>query len=382
MGQWVEQVTLGWLVYSLTGSSVLLGLINGARSIPFLVTGPFAGAMIDRTNRKWVLMGTQAFLMVATLLLAIDLMAGTIEVWHIFVFTLGTGVAWSLNQPVRQTLVASVVPRADIANAVSLNAAAFNLTRVIGPTVGGLMIAVVGAGGNFIVQSLLYLAVVLTISRMRVPAPTGVRPTGSVLRNMKEGGLWVWRNPSMRGLMLLALIPSLVAMPYMSLMPIFAQDVLEVGPSGLGLMLTATGFGAFFGALAVAAGLRTKRREMVQFIALAVMGGSLIGFSQTRAMPVAVFFLVVSGVCQMIYMNTNQAVLQMLIPDELRGRVSSIYMLSLGLMPLGTFFGGLLTSVVGVQTTVAGMGCACIAVAGLAAWLMPPVTKPDEPAVE
>lgn len=375
MGQWVEQVTLGWLVYNLTGSSVLLGLINGARSIPFLITGPVAGAIIDRTDRRKMLMATQSFLMVATALLAADLLTGAIQVWHVFAFTLATGVAWSLNQPLRQTLVASVVPKSDIANAVSLNAAAFNLTRIIGPSVGGLLIVLISPGGNFLVQSSLYLLVVLTISRMRVPGLGPRRSEGSVLRTMAEGARWVWRNPSMRGLMLMALIPSLIAMPYMSLMPVFAEDVLQVGPSGLGLLLTATGLGAFVGALAVAAGLRTRRREAAQFLALALMGLTLIAFSQSRSLWTALPALVLSGVCQMVYMNTNQGVLQTLVPDHLRGRVSSIYMLTLGMMPLGTFFAGLVTSIIGPSATVSAMGAGCVVVAALAWRLMPPITR-------
>lgn len=376
MGQWVEQVTLGWLVYSLTGSSVLLGLVNGARSIPFLITGPLGGVVIDRFDRQKLMMGTQAFLMAMTTLLSAIILSGNVEVWHLFVFTLSTGVAWSLNQPVRNTLVASVVPREDLQNAVGLNAATFNLTRVVGPTIGGVLIAVLGAGGNFAVQSCLYVAVIVTISRMRVPARRSAAQSGSVLRNLQEGATWVWRNHSMRALMALALIPSVTAMPYMSLMPVFASDVLQVGPSGLGLMLAATGAGALVGALSVASGLRTQRREALQFLALGTMGASLILFSQMRDLAPAMLFLAIIGGCQMAYMNTNQAVLQMLIPDQLRGRVMAIYMLNIGLMPFGTFLAGLITSVVGAPTTVTGMGSICIAIAVIAALIMPPVASP------
>lgn len=251
-GQWIQQITLGWMVYDMTGSSVLLGLINGMRALPFLVTGPFGGVIADRVDRRHLMMSTQAFLAATTLAMGILIAAGFAQVWHLFVFTLLTGVAWSFNQPVRQAVVADVVPLSDLPNAVALNSAGFNMTRVVGPSVGGILIALTGAAGNFFVQSIAYCSVVAMIFMMRVPPPPSATKESSMVENIREGARWVWHNPTMRTLMTLALVPVIFAMPYNSLMPIFAQDVFGVGPEGLGLLLSATGVGAFLGAMGVA----------------------------------------------------------------------------------------------------------------------------------
>ncbi|MCX6021968.1 MAG: MFS transporter [Chloroflexi bacterium] len=370
-GQWIQQVTLGWLVYDMTGSTVQLGLINGVRAIPFLLTGPLGGVIADRVDRRQLMMYTQVFLVVTTFLMGVLVALNMHQVWHLFVFTLLTGVAWSFNQPVRQALVANVVPRHDLANAVALNSAGFNMSRILGPSLGGLLILWFGAAGNFFVQSVGYVMVTLMVFLTTIPpgAPAAARQQ-SVANNMAEGARWVWANPLMRMLMMMALVPVVFALPYAALMPVFAQDVLGIGPGGLGLLLSAVGIGAFTGAMGVAS-IRVQRRGRLLIGAIIALGLSLIAFSFTRTLPMAIFTLALTGASQMAYMATNQTVLQMMIPDELRGRVMSIYMLNQGLLPLGAFLAGFSAHWIGAPTTVALMGMSCIALGTLAAVSLP-----------
>ncbi|MSQ28593.1 MAG: MFS transporter [Dehalococcoidia bacterium] len=377
-GMWIQQVTLGWLVYDMTGSSVLLGAVNGIRALPFLFTGPFAGVTADRVDRKKLMLYTQLVLTVTPFIMGVLVLSGQAEVWHVFVFTILTGIGWSFNQPVRQALVGSVVPRQDLPNAIALNSAAFNLTRIVGPAVGGLLILVFTAGGNFIVQGLAYMGVAFMIWRMHVPPNPPVPQGVSVLQSLREGARWVIQEPTVRVLMALAWVPAVFGMPYHSLMPIFAEDVLHVGPVGLGLLLAATGVGAFAGAMGVASANRAENRGRVLLISLACWGATLVGFSQiskTGSMPLSMLSLVITGLVQQTYMATNQTLLQIRIPNELRGRVMSLYMLNMGLQPLGAFFGGVLAHWIGAPDTVTVMGAMCVVLAGIVARLLPSLRR-------
>ena len=212
-GQWIQNVTLGWLLYDLTGSSVLLGMLNGLRALPFLITSPIAGVVADRANRKNILIVCQYVLMLTAASMGILVAAGFVRVWQVFTFTLITAVAWSFVDPVRQSMVPTLVPKEDLMNAVALNSAAFNMTKVIGPSVGGLLIAVFGAGGNFFVQSAAYIGVLLSLYWMTVPPSSTEARRSSAMANLKEGMVYVWSNPAVFALMTSALIPRIIAMP-------------------------------------------------------------------------------------------------------------------------------------------------------------------------
>ena len=238
-GQWIQQVTLGWLLYDLTGSSVLLGALNGLRALPFLVSSPLAGVAADRLERRGLMLKTQYVLVVTALVMGTLVASGLVQVWHLFLFTLITGIAWAFNEPVRQSLVPSMVPKEELMNAVALHSAGFNLNKVIGPALGGLLIAAFGPSGNFFVQSLAYGGVLYTIYSMRVP-PTPVEASrSSVLANLKEGFSYVWSTPTVLALMVADLVPRIFAVPYQALMPIFQKDVLGVVPEGLGVLMAA-----------------------------------------------------------------------------------------------------------------------------------------------
>jgi MFS transporter, DHA1 family, staphyloferrin A biosynthesis exporter len=373
-GQWIQQVTLGWLLYDLTGSSVLLGLLNGLRALPFLIASPIAGVAADRMDRKKLILVTQYVLVTTTIGMGVLVGVGFLQVWHLFAFTVITGITWAFVDPVRQTLVPALVPREDLMNAVALNSAAFNLTKIIGPSLGGTLIVVSGATGNFFVQSLAYLGVLASVYWMTIPpTPTEARQS-SAMANLKEGLVYVWSNPSVFALMATALVPRIFAVPYQILMPVFQKDVLKVGPEGLGMLLAAPGLGAMLAGLMLATlANRVRRQGVLMLVSLVSLGVVMNLFSQTTSFPLAILALVAVGSCQVFYMATTNTMLQVIVPDHLRGRVMSIYALDRGLMPVGALIAGISAHVIGAPATVSYMGLVVVLLAILVAWRAPVV---------
>lgn len=375
-GQWIQQVTLGWLLYDLTGSSVLLGALNGLRALPFLIASPIAGVVADRTDRKKILTATQYVLMTTTVAMGFLVALKLVAVWHLFAFTLITAIAWAFTDPVRQSMVPTLVPKEELINAVALNSAAFNMTKVIGPSVGGLLIVAFGAAGNFFVQGAAYAAVLLSIYWMVIPpAPTEAKRS-SALANLKEGLLYIWSNPTVFALLTAALVPRICAMPYQILMPVFQKDVLKVGPEGLGIMLAAPGLGAMLAGLLLASlAHRVQRQGVLMLSSLIALGIAMNMFSWTTSFPLAILALVNIGAFQIFYMATTNTMLQVIVPDHLRGRVMSIYALDRGLMPIGALTAGVSAHWIGAPATVSYMGFAVIVMAGLVAWRAPVVRR-------
>lgn len=373
-GQWIQQVTLGWLVYELTGNSVLLGALNGLRALPFLVTGPMAGVAADRMDRQKLMLRTQYVLIVTAVVMGGLVASGLLQVWHIFVFTLITGVAWTFSEPVRQSLIPSVVPKQELANAIALNSGGFNLMKVIGPALGGLMIALFGAGGNFFVQSVAYVGVLIMIYLMHVPPTPAEARRSSALANLKEGFSYVWSTPAVLALMILAYVPRIFAVPYQTLMPVFQKDVLRVGPEGLGMLMAAPGVGAVLSVLMLASFANRFRRQGLLLVgSILVLGFFLILFSQTTSFPLALVVLVAAGGFQMLFLASTNTMLQLIVPDELRGRVMSLYMLDRGLMPAGALFAGVVAHFIGAPSTVATMGAIVIVLTLVVAWRVPAI---------
>lgn len=373
-GQWIQQVTLGWLLYDLTGNSVLLGALNGLRAAPFLISGPIAGVVADRLDRRMLLLIYAPILVLATFLMGLLVTSGMVEVWHIFAFTIVTATVFSCNQPVKQALIPAVVPRKDLMNAITLNSMAMNSTKVIGPALGGLLIALFGAGGNFFVQSLAYAVVVWFTFLLVIPGGSAAKRSRktSAMTDLKEGLQYVLRTPSVLALMAAALIPHMFSFPYQTLMPVFQKDVLGVGPEALGLLMAAPGVGAVISLTAMAAfGHRMRRTGSVLIVGLIALAGCLILFSRTTSLPLAMLALTGVGACQMIFMNSTNAMLQSIVPDELRGRVMSIYMLDRGLSPAGALLAGLGAHVLGAPTTVTLMGTIVLVLALILAWRVP-----------
>lgn len=367
-GQWVQQVTLGWLLYELTGSSLLLGLLNGVRTLPFLISSPLAGVAADRMDRQKLLLKAQYVLIVTALSMGLLVASGLLQVWHLFLFTLITGIGWAFSEPVRHALVPNLVPKEELMNAVALHSTGFNLMKIMGPALGGFLIALFGAAGNFFVQGAAYTGVLFTIHFMHVPpTPTQARQS-SVLANLKEGLAYIWSTPAVLVLLAGDMVPRVFAVPYQILLPVFQKDVLRVGPEGLGVLMAAPAVGAVLATLFLASVAHSFRRRYLLLPAgLILLGIFLILFSRTTSFPLAILMLVGVGGCQILFMATTNTLLQMTVPDRLRGRVMSLYMLDRGFIPAGSLLAGVTAHFTGAPFTVTMMGSMVIVLAALVA---------------
>lgn len=373
-GQWVQQVTLGWLLYDLTGNAMLLGVLNGLRALPFLITGPMAGVAADRMDRRKLLLYTQWVLILTALAMGSLVASPFFHVSHIFLFTVITGVAWTITEPVRMSMIPAVVPKEDLANAVALNSGGFNLMKVIGPALGGTLIAWFGAAENFFLQAIAYSGVLVMIYLMTIPPHRAQAKRSTALANLKEGFAYVWSTPAVLALLTLAYVPRIFAVPYQTLMPVFQKDVLQIGPEGLGLLMAAPGVGAVIAVLTLASvGNRIKRQGLWLVTSIVILGSFLIFFSRITWFPLALATLVVVGVFQMFFLASTATMLQLIVPDELRGRVLSLYMLDRGFMPLGALFAGATAHLLGAPLTVSIMGAIVIVLTLLVAWRVPAI---------
>ena len=335
IANWIQQTTLGWLVFDLTGSGSILGLMNGLRSVPMFFLTPVAGVAADRMDRKQLMFSTQLVLLLSTLALAFILLLGQLAVWHLFAFTMLVAIAMAFNQPVRQTAIFDVVPRPALPNALALSNLGMSVSRVLGPGVGGLLLATMGASGNFFIQAAALLAATLTILMLRLPARAArALRRQSPFRDMRDGFAYVGQDRRVRGLLLMGLMPPIFLWPYWNaLMPIYAKEALHTGPTGLGILLAAIGAGGILGATVVATMTGFDRRGLLQLIAMVGMAGAMVGFALSRTMPIAVGFLFLGGFIEQFYMVTNQTITQLITPDHMRGRVVSLMQLPLLIPP-------------------------------------------------
>ncbi|MBI4529273.1 MAG: MFS transporter [Deltaproteobacteria bacterium] len=371
-GQWIQQVTLGWLLYDLTGSSVLLGLLNGFRTVPFLFSSPLAGVAADRMDRKVLMLRAQYVLVATALAMGVLVGSGLLQVWHLFLFTLITGTAWSFAEPVRHTLVPHLVPKKELMNAVALHSSGFHLMKVVGPAVGGFLIAFFGVAGNFFVQAAAYAGVLVTIHFLHVPSTQGEGRHSSVFADLKEVFAYIASTPTVLIILAADLAPRIFAVPYHALLPIFQKDVFRVGPEGLGMMLAAPGFGAVLSTLLLASlSHRLRRRYLILPGGLLLLGIALILFSRADSFSLALLALVGVGACQLFFMATTNTLLQMVVPDALRGRVMSIYMLDRGFIPAGSLLAGVSAHYIGAPATVSVMGLIVIILATLVVFRLP-----------
>ncbi|MEN6427474.1 MAG: MFS transporter [Phycisphaerales bacterium] len=372
IGTWMQAVAQSWLVYRLTGSAALLGLVGFSSQIPVFLLAPLGGSVADRYNRHRVLLGTQTAAMLLAFVLAGLTLTGHVHVWHIFVLASLLGVVNAVDIPTRQAFAVDMVGREDLINAIALNSSMINGARIIGPAVAGVLVATVGEGWCFLVNAVSFIAVIVGLLLMNVTSHIRVLPPGSALASILEGFRYVKRTGPIRALLLLLGLVSLMGMPYAVLMPVFADQILHGGPRGLGLLMGASGAGALTGAVVLAA--RKGIRGLSSWIALgaAGFGVSLMLFSQSRSFWLSMTLLVPAGFSMIIEMAASNTLIQSLIPDTLRGRVMAVYsMMFMGMAPFGSLLAGTLAHRVGAPATVMLGGAACVAGAALFGWHLP-----------
>ncbi len=346
----MQNVAQGWLVYQLTGSALMLGVVTFASTMPILLLCLFGGALADRVDRRWLMISTQAGMMVLAFILTGLTFAGVVTVWHIMVIAFLNGMCNAFNIPVRQSIIVDLVPRKDLQNALALNSAQFQTSRLFGPALAGVVLAVAGPAWCFLVNGVSFLAVIVALFLLQVP-PLRAKPTMSMLKNVGEGLRYVWRTPTILGLIAIAAIPSIFGQPYQAMMPALALGVLGSDAKGLGLLQSGAGAGALVGALFIASLTRSRIRGRIQLGMLVAYGVMLLALSQSRWLPLSIVFVFGVGLASMSYNSLNQTFLQTHAQDEMRGRVTSVLTLTtLGFQPLGALQAGLVGDRLGVPT--------------------------------
>jgi MFS family permease len=360
-GTWMQTVAQSWLVYRLTGSSLLLGSVGFASQIPVFLVAPIGGMVADRVNRHKVVISTQIASLVLAFILSALTLTHTVKVWHIFVLAALLGIVNAFDIPGRQSFLVDMVGRDDLMNAIALNSSMFNGARVIGPAIAGILVAKIGEGWCFFVNGASYIAVIIGLLLMRVHCPRRSQ-SDSPVEDIIEGFRWVRHTGPIRSLLLLLGVVSLVGMPYTVLMPIFADRILHGGAKGLGILMGFTGIGALLGALTLA--LRTGIRGLgrLTWICCAGFGISLIAFSFSKIFWLSAALLIPVGFFIMLQMACSNTLIQSMVPDALRGRVMAVYsMMFMGMAPFGALLGGALADRVGAPIAVATGGAASIA---------------------
>ncbi len=363
-GDWMDQIALNWLVYELTHSAIYLGILNFSRLTPILIFTLIGGVVADRVERRRLMFTTQAAAMVLALLLAVLVSTGLVEIWMVILIAIGRGIALSFNQPARQSLISELVPPEDLMNAIALNSATLNLTRVLGPAIGGGLIASVGVAGAFYLNAASFLAVLYGLSLMRFAERKAV-VRKSMIGDLREGVRYLRSHSSLRSLVALALLPMVLGMPYQTMLTVFAKDVLKVGGGGFGLLTACSGIGAVCGALFVAS-MPARGRGKLMLAGLVAFGVSLLVFSSSAWLWLSVPALLAVGVSQQMYMATNNTLIQTYVDEEYRGRILSTLFLNRGMVPLGTLLASVGTALVGVQVAVGAMAAMLVLMALLA----------------
>ena len=376
VGTWITRVATSWLVYRLTGSELLLGVAGFAGQIPTLIITPFAGVLVDRHDRRRILLWTQAGSLVQSALLAVLTFTDIITVRQIIWLQVVQGIINSFDTPARQAFVSEMVEdRRDLPNAIALNSSMVNGTRIIGPSIGGVLIAAFGEGWCFAIDAVSYVAVIASIVAMRVPPRVNQEAAEMhLLEELQHGWKYVFHSVPIRSALLLVAIVSTAGTPYTVLMPAIAAQVLHGGPNTLGLLMTATGIGALSGALYLAQRESVLGLGRIIMWASAVFGVGLVIFSLTTSLWPAFVVLGVAGCGFMIHLAATNTILQTIVEERLRGRVMSFYTMAFfGTVPIGSLLGGIMAEQYGAPRTVLVSGIVCLAGSAWFAYKLPAI---------
>ena len=373
----MQRITIPWLVYRLTDSPFLLGFVGFAGQIPGFLLLPFAGVLADRWNRRRLLLLTQTLLTVQAFALSFLVLTGTVQVWHLVVLSLFFGTVFAFDIPTRQSFLMEMLgEKEDLGNAIALNSSMVTGGRLLGPTLAGILIGLVGEGICFLINGISYLAVIVALLAMRIP-PRDLQPQSSrVWDGLKEGFAYASGFAPIRTILVLLALVSLVGMPYMVLMPVFAKNILHGGPHALGFLMGAGGLGAMVGALYLASRNTVLGLGKIILISVILFGLGLIAFSFSTVLWLSMVLIFISGFGHMVQMASSNTILQTLVDDEKRGRVMSFYAMSfMGMMPFGSLLAGFLAGKIGAPATVTIGGIACLLGAAVFAQRLPGLRK-------
>lgn len=373
VGTWMTFVATGWLVYRLSHSAVLLGVVGFAGQIPAFLLSPFAGVLVDRWNRHRVLVITQLLAMLQSFALAALALSGRITIGQIIALSVVQGLVNAFDLPARQAFVIEMVEGPeDLGNAIALNSSLFNGARLIGPSMAGLLIAGAGEGVCFLVDGISYLAVLAAFSAMRLPPMRRQPAPQALLGELRDGLLYAYRFTPIKALLSLTALVSLVGIPYTVLMPVFAKEILHGGPLTLGFLMGASGLGALVGALYLASRKTVVGLGKLITLSTLLFGGSLIAFGMSRTIWVSLLLMLGVGFGMLVQMAASNTIMQTIVEDDKRGRVMSFYAMAfMGMAPFGSLLAGGLASRIGAPQTLLMGGVGCLVGAGLFARQLP-----------
>src|SRR6476469_6859543 len=374
IGTWMQTVGVGWLALELTNSAFLVGVVAAAGSFPVLLLSLYGGVIADRYSKLRIVIICQALLLVEATALWWFTWSGRIDFFWLLVITAIGGTISAFEIPARQALIVELVTKDDLVDAIALNSGGFNLARIIGPSIAAIILAKFGLAWCFGVNALSYLAVLGSLSRIRLPAWTPVRSLVSPFEQLKHGLQYMRQSRAVSGLMGVIAIYSIFGFQYLTMMPVIARDVLHTGASGYGLLLTFVGIGALTGALALAGlGGRIRRGRLFNATAYAFAGLTLL-FSLVRTVPLAATVLLFLGLTMLINGALANGILQSVVPDELRGRVMVTFVfVYVGFTPIGSFIAGAMARFVGVQWAIFTGGVVMLAYSMWAFWRYPEI---------
>ena len=381
VGTWITRIATSWLVYRLTGSALLLGVVGFCGQIPTLLLAPFAGVLVDRWDRHRILVVTQVLSLLQSAALAALTFAGVITVADVLALQLVQGVINAFDTPARQAFVSQMIEdRADLPNAIALNSTMVNASRIVGPSIGGVIIAAVGEAWCFAIDAVSYVAVIASLLMMRVERKRRAGRETGAMEELRAGLAYVTSSRPIRSALTLLAIVSTMGMPYTVLMPAVARKELHGGPHTLGFLMTASGLGALAGALYLASRRSVLGLGRAMVFATAAFGAGLVAFSLSRTLWLSLALLPVVGAGFMVQMASTNTILQTIVEEELRGRVMAFYTMAfLGTAPIGSLLAGVLAERVGEPATIMVGGVACLLAAGWFALRLPALREQVRP---
>ena len=373
---WTQDVTMSWLVYDLTGSGAMLGTVSLVRTIATLGLSPMAGIAIDRKSRRSLMFLTNGWFLVINAGIGLSLLAGVAQVWPLLLFGLLTGIAQAIDYPLRQTVLFVLVPRHLTPGALGINQTGWAVMRTLGPAIGAFLLVRMGAGGSFLTQAAIYAIIILTIVQLHFPQQHSAEPGTAVSSSFAEGFKHIVKNANTRAFAFMGCILRFFIIPVFIVMPaIFAKDLFQGGPQVLGWLLSAVGLGGVLGGLVATSLTKADHRGQVELGAMLFLGLSLVGFACSTQLWVALVSLWLAGFFEMIFLIINQTLLQLSIPDELRGRVNGIITLSSGLVPLGSLIAGIGADAIGPRPTAALLGGSAAAITAIVFLASPTIRR-------
>jgi MFS family permease len=362
IGTWMTQIATVWLVYHITNSALMLGVVGFTSQIPNLLLTPFGGVFADRFSPHRILIGTQLLAMLQSLSLAALALSGVIQLWHILALSLFQGIISAIDAPARQVFVTELVDRReDLANAIAINSTMFNAARLIGPAIGGLLIIQIGEAYCFLIDGISYIAVIAALLAMRLKPKQMSVMNGNPLQIIKEGFDYAFNSPPIRTILLISSLVSLMGTQYTVLIPVFADKILNGNAQTLGMLMAASGIGALAGAIYLVTKTTVIGLGRLMTIGPGILGIGLIVLALSRFLPLSLLAMLPIGLGTIFQMAAGNTVLQTIVDDDKRGRVMSLYSVSfLGITPFGSLFGGALGDLIGATNTLIIAGITCI----------------------